>query len=112
VGFRYVVKCQNTPAETGEHIGAEGNEKPEWKLYAKSHALARVLLKLGMRETYNRDDFLLEDFGDGEELEIEGDVELQGWGVSLHGSGRGRMADGDVPSSRGAPGRWFAGRVS
>lgn len=103
-----VVEGQDAPAEADEKVGAEGDEGPEGQ---------------------DGDDLGLDDGGEGDQVEVEGEVGLLAFvlvslasnmfrlrpagGCSWLIFGRAAVAVGrDVPSSRGGRWRWSAGRAS
>lgn len=97
VGLGDVVEGQDAPAEADEQVGAEGDEGPEGQ---DGHDLG------------------LDDGGEGDQVEVEGEVGLFYYRISLAlcatcGLVVVAVTVGmDVPSSRGGRWRWSAGRAS
>lgn len=127
--FGAIVESHDAPAEADEEVGTKRDESPEGKLFSLGgsasayveFAIAKGGGIKGEREgrmAYHRDDFILDDGGQGDQLEVEGEVGLYAHrivsdiiltlGKQAEESAHGR----DVRSSRGARWRWFAVRVS
>lgn len=91
VGLGHVVESHDVPTQTKEQVGAEGNEGPEGKLMQgggearSASGLDRMHHRMWTGQTgagtYHGDDLGLDKFGQGEELEVEGEVELDGHAV-------------------------------
>lgn len=112
-----VAECEHAPAETEEQPGAERDEGPKRELLLRSSVRIRAGCDEGGTRAYHGDNVLLDHGREGDELEIEAEVQLLSVCVracarvvSAPSLRRGRPDD--IRSSRGAQGRWFAVRAS
>jgi hypothetical protein len=77
VRFGNIVKGEDTPAETEEEESAEGDEGPEGKLIHERQYACTVIKRSIRGATYDRDDLLLDESGQGDQFEVESKVDLE-----------------------------------
>lgn len=121
VCFGDIVEGHDVPAKTEKEEGAEGHQGPEWELLSKGQYLGLSIRKLaslaaaGGREgrgtTYNGHDLGLDQLRERDELEVEGEIELEAW-ISCCPAGHCAGERAGVPKMPAGRWRWFAERGS
>jgi hypothetical protein len=86
VRLRYVVECEDAPAELKEEVCAEGNQAPEGNLChsvsCRSYSRHR---ERGARKTYDRHDLLLDRLGKADDFHINREVDLLRFSFQVYG---------------------------